>query len=82
MSFGEEFLKRLRGLNDIVYCYKLLKRKIWGERYYLFFRTFLEDYMDLSLLYFEKDFFKKTISIEMFGLFLKIFKNDKIGSTV
>ena len=53
-----------------------------GETYYLSFGTFLEDCMDLTLLYFDKNLFIKTISVEMFGVSLKIFKIDKIGSTV
>ena len=79
----KNFLKDyVHGLNDIVFWYKLLKRKIWGETYYLSFGTFLEDCMVLTLLYFDKNLFKKTISVEMFGVSSKIFKIDKIGSTV
>ena len=50
-----------------------------GETYYLSFGTFLEDCMDITLLYFDKNLFKKTISVEIFGVSLKIFKIDKIG---
>ena len=46
LSFSQNFLKRLDGLNHIVFWSKVGKKTIWIGPYYLLFETFLEDYMD------------------------------------
>ena len=58
LSFGQNFLKRLYGLNDIGFWLRLLKRKIWVSPYCLLFKTFLEAYMGGPVLSFDQNFVK------------------------
>ena len=57
--FGQNFRKRQYGLSQIVFRSKFSKKAIWVEPYCLLVKTFLEDYIDLTVLSFDQYFVRR-----------------------
>ena len=98
LSFVQNFLKRLYGLNHIVFWSKRSKKTIWVEPYCLLVKIFLKDSMGWSILSFVQTFLKrlyglkhivfwsklskKTVWIEPYCLLIETSEKDNMGWSI